>query len=161
MGRRRGRPSASSGQALRSRFLFRKLPLKSAANVPILVTGERTPVATVLSALIVSNCSRSLFIAERACLAHRMETSCSLASRDARPILSQKGLDFLILDFDLDGANDILALQPKDYQGNPTTVIGLSREAKPLGEGQRKQVPHWLLKPLSGEVMGGVLRGAY
>jgi hypothetical protein len=117
--------------------------------------------ATVLSALLVSGCSQSLFFSERACRAHNVETTTCLASSEAAERLRRKPFELILLDFDLVGAAGLLALHPKDIQGYATTMIGLSWAPDDFRRTFGTEVLYWLEKPLSSDQVGRTLRAAY
>src|SRR5215831_13465356 len=117
--------------------------------------------ATVVSALLVSSCSQSLVTGARACEAHNIQTNTCSASLAALESLKHKQFELLILDFDLGGAEDLLASQGKDIQGCPVTVVGLSGNPSGISQPARNSVPYWLAKPFSEELMGRALRAAY
>src|SRR5258708_31374262 len=100
--------------------------------------------ATVLSALLISNCPQSLFISERSCAAHNVQTATCSVSFDARKILNDKNFELLILDFDLVGSAELLAMQPKDIHGCPSTIICLNHDPKAMIEAHRKQAHYCL-----------------
>src|SRR5579862_6597901 len=117
--------------------------------------------ATVLSALILSDCSRSLFVDERSCRAHNVQTVSCDNTQQAVETLGRRAFEFLIIDFDLAGAVDVLSLYPKDIQGCPTTILGLKGGPESSTQTYSNQVAYWLEKPLSGDLVGKTLRTAY
>jgi hypothetical protein len=117
--------------------------------------------ATALSALLVSGCYQSLVTGTRACEAHNIHTNICSASVDALETLKQKKFELLILDFDLGGAEGLLASQAKGFQGCPLTVVGLSANTHSIAEGDLNSVPYWVAKPFSEELMARTLRAAY
>lgn len=116
---------------------------------------------TSISALLVTNDSQSLFLAERTLDAHSIERVTCTTGLAALDALKARSFDLLILDIGMPGSSELLASQFTDQKNCLSTVIGLVRDPTTLSETVRKRVHYVLQQPFTVELITRTLKTAY
>jgi hypothetical protein len=84
-----------------------------------------------------------------------------LSAPTAKRLLQERPFDLLVLDFETEGAMEVLDYHGSRAQNQPSAVIAITRGASALQESQSKRVFFEVQKPFTEDLMGKTLKAAY